>query len=341
MAEKALWGDCMVPSKNPGVFMGTLLPEGEKRWTSFGAGLGLECLALAFLILIPLLMPEKFELAQHDWVTPIEVPVVRPWKPQPKPKPVVVKREIVKEAIQPTPVVVPKPKIYDPVFKSPVEKVAMHRVDPAPEIARVLPDPKVSLGSSAIPKLRVPVQTGGFGDPNGVPDNGKRDRNPNIALQGSFDMPAGPGVGNGNGGKHGARGTIASAGFGNGVAVGSAGGPRGSVEQGGFGSELASAAPRVRQVAESNTKPVVILSVPRPVYTAEGRTNRIQGVVLLQVIFTATGQVKVERVVKGLGYGLDQAAEDAARQIQFHPATRDGEPVDFSAIARIVFELAY
>ncbi|MGH9739925.1 MAG: energy transducer TonB [Candidatus Acidiferrales bacterium] len=331
----------MVSSKNPSVFTGTLLPQGEKRWTSFGAGLGLECLALALLILIPLLMPQKFELAQHDWVTPLEVPVVRPWKPQPKPKPVVVKREIVKEVVQPTPVVVAKPKIYDPVFKTPVAKVALRHVDPAPEIARVLPDPKVSLGSSAIPKLRVPVQTGGFGDPNGVPDNGKRDRNPNIALQGSFDMPAGPGLGNGNGGKHGARGTVASAGFGNGVAVGSAGGPRGSVEQGGFGSELASAAPRVRQVAESNTKPVVILSVPRPVYTAEGRNNKIQGVVLLQVIFTATGQVKVERVVKGLGYGLDQAAEDAARQIRFNPATRGGEPVDFSAIARIVFELAY
>lgn len=332
----------MVPSKNSSVLTGTLLPDGEKRWTSFGAGLGLECLALALLILIPLLMPQKFELAQHDWVTPLEVPVVRPWKPQPKPKPVVVKREIAKEVVQPTPVVVPKPKIYDPVFKTPVAKVAMRHVDPAPEIARVLPDPKVSLGSSAIPKLRAPVQTGGFGDPNGVPDNGKRDRNPNIALQGAFDMPVGPGVGNGNGGKHGARGIIASAGFGNGVAVGGAGGPRGSLEQGAFASEEAAATPRVRQTAEeSNTKPVVILSVPRPIYTAEGRTNKIQGVVLLQVIFTASGQVRVERVVKGLGYGLDQAAENAARQIQFHPATRDGEPVDFNAIARIVFELAY
>lgn len=335
----------MVPSKNPGVFTGTLLPEGEKRWTSFGAGLGLEILALMFLILIPLLLPEKFELAQHYWVTPVEVPVVQPWKPQPKPKPVVVKREVVKEMVKPapTPVVVPKPKIYDPVFKSPVMKVAMRRTEPAPQIARALPDPKVSMGSSAIPKLKVPVQTGGFGDPNGVPDNGKRDRNPNIAMLGSFDMPAGPGVGNGNGGKHGARGTVASAGFGNGVAVGSTGGgPRGGVQQGVFGSEEAVATPHMRQTAvESNAKPVVILSVPRPVYTAEGRANKVEGVVLLQVVFTASGQVEVQRVVQGLGYGLDQAAENAARQIQFRPATRDGRPVDSSAVARIVFELAY
>ena len=334
----------MAPSKNLAVFTGTLLPEGEKRWSSFGAGLGLECAVLALLILIPLLLPQKFELAPHEYVTPLEVPVVQPWKPQPRPKPVVVKREIIKEAVvRPQPVVVPKPRIYDPVFKTPVMKVAMRRVDPAPTIARVLPDPKVSMGSSAIPRLRVPVQTGGFGDPNGVKDNGKRDRNPNIALLGSFNMPAGPGAGNGNGGKHGARGTIASAGFGNGVAVASAGGPRGSVQQAGFGSEeTAPTTAKVRQTSvNDNTKPVVILSVPRPVYTAEGRANKIQGEVLLQVIFTASGQVQVQRVVKGLGYGLDQAAESAARQIQFRPATRDGRPVDFSAIARIQFELAY
>lgn len=337
----------MPSSKNPAVFTGTLLPEGEKRWSSFGAGLSLECLALALLILIPLLLPQKFELAPHYYVTPLEVPVVQPWKPQPKPKPVVVKREVVKAVVKPLvkpdPVVAPKPKIYDPVFKSPVTKVAMHRVEPAPTIARVLPDPKVSMGSSAVPRLRVPVQTGGFGDPNGVPDNGKRDRNPNIAVAGAFDMPAGPGVGNGTGGKNGARGTIASAGFGNGVAVTNGGGSRGGVQQAGFGSEEAApAGPRVKQTsAEDNTKPVVILSVPRPVYTAEGRANKVQGEVLLQVIFTASGQVQVQRIVKGLGYGLDQAAESAARQIQFRPATRDGRPVDFSAVARIQFELAY
>jgi TonB family protein len=331
----------MASRKNPGVFVGTLLPEGEKRWTSFGAGLGLECLALALLIVVPLLMPQKFEIAPHYWVTPVDVPVVQPWKPQPRPKPVVVKREIVKEVLKPV-VIVPKPKIYDPVITSPIAKVATRKTERAPEIAKALPD--VSMGSSAIPTLkrpREPVQTGGFGDPNGVPDNGNRDRNPNIALLGSFDMPAGPGVGNGKGGKNGERGVVSSAGFGNGVAVGSSGGPRGNVQQGVFANEQAAAAPRVKHTAVSNAKPVEILSVPRPVYTAEGRAKKIQGVVLLQVVFTAAGEVKVERVVQGLGYGLDQAAEDAARKIRFRPATQDGQPVDFSAVARIEFELAY
>lgn len=330
----------MALGKNPDVFGGTLLPEGEKRWTSFGAGLTLECVALALLIVIPLLLPQKFEAAKHYWVTPIAMPVIRPWKPQPRPKPVVTKREVVKRVEKPMVVAPPKPKIYDPVISSPIAKRVARHANRAPEIAKALPS--VSMGSSAIPKLRAPVQTGGFGDPNGVPDNGKRDRNPNIARLGAFDMPAGAGVGNGRGGTHGARGVIASAGFGNGVAVGSDGGPHGTVQQGVFANQKAVAAPKVRRTAvKSNTKPVVILSVPRPVYTAEGRAKKIQGVVLLQVIFTANGEVKVQRVVRGLGYGLDQAAEDAARHIRFRPATQDGRPVDFSAIARIVFELAY
>ena len=332
----------MPSDKNSGVFAGTLLPEGQKRWSSFGAGLGLEILALVLLIVIPLLLPQKFELAPHEWITPISVPVVQPWKPQPRPKPkvAVLKREAFKPVIKPA-VLIEKPKLYDPVMTRPIAKIVRRVADPAPTIAKVFPDPKVSMGSSAIPKLRVPVQTGGFGDPNGVPQNHQRDRNPNIAQLGAFNMPAGPGEGNGNGGKHGARGTIASAGFGNGVAVASSGGgPRGSVQQGLFSNEQAAPVVHKRDV-EATTDPVVILSVPRPVYTAEGRANRIQGVVLLQVIFTADGQVQVGRVVRGLGYGLDQAAEDAARQIRFRPATKDGRPVDFSAIARIVFELAY
>jgi len=46
-------------------------------------------------------------------------------------------------------------------------------------------------------------------------------------------------------------------------------------------------------------------------------------------------------VVQGLGYGLDDSAQAAARQIRFRPAQQDGQPVDSTAIVHIVFELAY
>jgi TonB family protein len=64
--------------------------------------------------------------------------------------------------------------------------------------------------------------------------------------------------------------------------------------------------------------------------------------VLLEAVFTASGQVEVQRVVRGLGHGLDESAMSAARAIRFKPArTADGQPVDSTAIVHIVFELAY
>jgi TonB family protein len=331
------------------VFKQSLLPDGKKRWSSFGASFGLQCVALAVVLVIPLMFPERFQAVQHYWVTPIEAPVIQPWKPQPPQKPVVIKKEIVKEIPPPKlpEIVAPKPKIYNPVVSAPVVR-QVRKAPEAVEVAKVFPDPtpQISLGSSAAPTLRKPreqVQTGGFGDPNSVPDNNNKNRNPNMSAQGSFDLPGGPGSGNGTGGAKGAKGVTGSAGFGNGVAVGTAGGgSRSGVQQGVFADEEAATAPRVKQTAAvSNTKPAEILFKPKPVYTSEARDKKIEGDVRLQVIFSAAGDVKVEKVVQGLGYGLDESAEAAARQIRFHPALQDGQPVDFPAVIRITFELAY
>jgi TonB family protein len=291
-------------------------------------------------------MPQKFEAVEHYWVMPLEAPVIQAWKPQPPPKPVVVKRQIVKQLPKPEPVELPKPKIYNPVVTAPVvRQVRKIQAPDMTQVAKVFPDPNPTLGSSAPPTLRKPreaVQTGGFGDPNGVPTNTNTSRNPNIAQVGAWDMPVGPGNGNGTGGAKGARGTVASAGFGNGVAAGSpGGGSRGAVQQGGFDVK-APVTPEVKHTAApANERPVEILSVPKPVYTREGIAKKIEGDVLVQVLFTASGEVRVERVVRGLGYGLDESAEAAARQIRFKPAEQDGRPVDFAAIAHITFALAY
>lgn len=316
-----------------------------------GVGFTLQCIALAVVVVIPMLMPEKFEAVQHYWVMPLSAPHIEAYKPQPvKPAPVIkVKREVVKEIPKPVEVVVvpPKPKIYTPVFTAPVVKQVVRKTDPAPVVAKVFPDPApaLSLGSSAVPTIKRPkedVQTGGFGDPNSIPDNGKTNRNPNMVQAGSYDMPVGAGTGNGTGGAKGAKGVVASTGFGNGIAVGSPGSNHGSVQQGSFGDETAVAGPRVRQTAAvSNTTPVQILFKPKPIYTDEARAKKIEGDVLIQVVFTASGEVKVERVVQGLGYGLEDSAESAARQIRFRPAQQAGQPVDSTAIVHITFELAY
>jgi len=51
--------------------------------------------------------------------------------------------------------------------------------------------------------------------------------------------------------------------------------------------------------------------------------------VVLEVIFLASGQMKVTRVVSGLGFGMDDEAIHAAQRIRFTPAMRDGSPSIF------------
>jgi len=67
---------------------------------------------------------------------------------------------------------------------------------------------------------------------------------------------------------------------------------------------------------------------------------RIEGEVLLEVVFEASGKLHVNRVVRGLGHGLDDAAIRAAEQIRFKPALRNGQPADSNAVLHIVFQLA-
>ena len=100
-------------------------------------------------------------------------------------------------------------------------------------------------------------------------------------------------------------------------------------------------APKKKAAADPGTSTVDILDKPRPEYTAEGRSLKLEGDVVLDVVFLANGSVQVNRVVSGLGHGLDEAAGRAAQQIKFKPAKQDGQPVDFPARVRIEFRMAY
>lgn len=340
---------------NRGVFNASLLPEAQPRWDLFSAGFGLQLVAVTALVVIPLLMPEKLTMVQHYWTTPVEAPPIVAWKPQPPPPQP--KQPVIKEMVKPKPepavappVELPKPKVYNPVVAAPVVKPVVRKPTTAPEAAEVAkafpdPNPPMSMGSSALPTLKKPreaVQTGGFGDVDGVKDNGKTNKNPNINVGGSYDMPNGPGAGDGTGGAKGAKGVTGSAGFGNGVAVGGPGGSsHGTVKTGGFDEEAAAAPTKPKTAAPSNNfKAAELLTNPKPIYSDEGRAKKIEGYVRLQLLLGANGEVKVLRVVEGLGHGLDEQAEAAARQIKFKPAQQDGQPVDQTLVVRIVFALA-
>jgi TonB family protein len=114
------------------------------------------------------------------------------------------------------------------------------------------------------------------------------------------------------------------------------------VQKSGFGDQVVGDAPRKKAApAENGTTPVDLLDKPRPEYTAEGRSLKLEGDVVIDLVFRADGTVQVNRVLSGLGHGLDEAAVRAAQQIKFKPAKRDGQPVDFPARVRIEFRLAY
>jgi TonB family protein len=48
--------------------------------------------------------------------------------------------------------------------------------------------------------------------------------------------------------------------------------------------------------------------MPLPEYTDAARANRIEGIVMLQVVIHKDGSVTVKKVLRGLGYGLDEKA---------------------------------
>ncbi len=310
-----------------------------------------QAVAVAFVASLGIIFPQRLDPVKHYIAIQLTGPAPIHRDPAPAPKPIAPVRiqQPVATLRAPAPAELPRPK---PPELAPVTKTRAELLPPvasAPK-AVIVKTGAFSTGSSAPPTVSLPahkVQTGGFGDPNGVPGEGKAGAKLMIARVGSFELPFGPGQGNGTGGARGVRGAVASAGFGNGIATGAGnergGSGRGTIQQGGFGDSRPPAEVRAvhMTVTAPVTTPVEIISKPKPVYTEEARRLRLEGEVLLDVTFEASGQVQVRRVIRGLGHGLDEAAMRAAQQIRFHPAKRDGQPVDFTAALHVIFQLAY
>jgi len=334
------------------------LPQPKSRWTLFFGSYSVQTLALLAVINLNLLYPARFELPPRYMITslvPYDPPVQH--TPQPVNPRLLPQPRISKPTVEEPPVVAsltlpPLPKarrreaeVHAPEIKNPGAQL--------PELLGARPAVKVvatntfSTGSSAMPTTNRPasqVQTGGFGDPNGVPAREGNGRAVNINAFGAWELPSGAGRGNGLGGANGVPGVVASAGFGNGVAVSGpkSGNTGGSVKLSGFAASTPApeVQPRRSAASTSATTPVEILAKPKPNYTDEGRKLKVEGEVRLEVLFTATGEVQVIRVLQGLGHGLDEQAVRAAQQIKFKPAQHEGKAVDSRATLHIVFQLA-
>jgi TonB family protein len=75
------------------------------------------------------------------------------------------------------------------------------------------------------------------------------------------------------------------------------------------------------------TQRAIITSKPEPGFTEDARKNNVTGVVRIRAVLTASGEVTNISVVKGLPDGLTEKAIEAARQIRFRPAQKDGHTV--------------
>ncbi|MBV9147166.1 MAG: TonB family protein [Acidobacteria bacterium] len=312
------------------------------NWNRWGVSLFLHALALSLLVKAAMWLPASpIVSTRHESVT-----LIAPTLESPKPVSVTAPR-VLAQVHQPKLTVV-TPKMEAPALKpmpapEPV-KIASKAFAP-PELPKPALPKTIKEGlfaSNSAPAVQAhahEVQTGAFGDPNGVAATSSSERKPMLASAGAFDAGSAPAA-NSTATK---RTVVTGSAFAGPASSGS--GDRNAksmvaaISTGAFGdassAELSSKHARAVEVT-----PVEILYKPKPAYTAEARQLHIQGEVLLDVMFTASGSTRVLRVVRGLGHGLDEAAEIAGQNIRFQPAKRDGRPYDSDAVVHILFQLA-
>jgi TonB family protein len=302
----------------------TLLPTPQSRWKSLVSGWSVQALSLVCFVavcarfhenLLPVATYRVTNLVAYEPVAlETHQPVVAATSV--RPKPLETKRSLEsKPALENKPPVVAL--VVTPQIKRVVERKSSEpeAVAPAPKLDNKMPVVPaaataqiVAVGTfshespvmAPVAKLATTVQPGGFGDVSG---NG---------------AGHGPGVGATN------PNVVMSSGFGNGAI-----------------DTVTGSHPKTAAHLASNgaNAPVEITFKPKPDYTDEGRKQKINGEVRLEVLFKSDGRVHVTRVVQGLGFGLDEQAVKAAEQIKFKPALHEGQPVDSMALVHIIFEL--
>jgi TonB family protein len=76
-----------------------------------------------------------------------------------------------------------------------------------------------------------------------------------------------------------------------------------------------------------------------PQYSDEARRAGLEGNVVLRVGVGVDGRTRDIKVVRGIGMGLDEKAVEAVSDWQFHPATKNGEPMEVQAQIDVNFRL--
>jgi TonB family protein len=94
-----------------------------------------------------------------------------------------------------------------------------------------------------------------------------------------------------------------------------------------------------RKVGGNIHRPEIKSQEP-PVYPAQERADKVEGMVILSTVITEEGRVDKVEVAKSSGNAnLDQSAVDAVRKWTFHPATENGKPVTVLYTLTINFQV--
>ncbi len=193
-----------------------------------------------------------------------------------------------------------------PASKGAVPKFAKDQLAPPmaviPNITPQLPVQPSLLGP---PELKLPQMQANavWGDPQSI--SGPASNGPGFG--GGIGTGEGPGIGSGKGG-----------GLGPGSDGGTGGGPY--------------------SVGGNVSAPIPIYK-PDPPYSEEARKAKYQGVVVLVIVVDAQGNVGDVRVVKPLGLGLDEKAEETVHTWKFKPGLRNGAPVPVRMMVEVTFRL--
>ncbi|HEU4688108.1 MAG TPA: TonB family protein [Vicinamibacterales bacterium] len=290
------------------------------RWTTgLWLSVALHAIAVVVLIVVPIRASEEpsapskrsrmvFVLPATQLVKMPAAPLVAPRLPPPAPQRPV--RELVKaEVPKPLPVtpvvakmVEPAPAPLVPAIERPIEKPVIQRPPETGLFERT--------NSSRTSQAAATVTTGGFGS---------QTASTRVAAHET---------------------AVTTGGFSSGARAPRGAANAGEVQASGFDQRASAPTQPAAAVTKPVDRPVEIVFKPTPEYTDEARTARIEGTVSLELEFTAGGDVRVLRVVRGLGHGLDEAAQRAALRIRFKPAQSGSAPVDSRATVHITFRLS-
>lgn len=95
--------------------------------------------------------------------------------------------------------------------------------------------------------------------------------------------------------------------------------------------------PDADSAAAAGFTPPEFLSRVKPDYTDEAERADITATVEATAVFRADGTVGEIEITRWAGFGLDEAAARAIRQLKFKPASREGRPISVRATVRYNF----